>query len=260
MSFKQLLESELLNEETKTSLQEAIEAFKEQAITEAKNSLEVEYAKKLLAEKEELTKKMFALVNEAVQAEIDELKEDIKYYKDIEPKYAQKLTEFKDEYAKQLSESFEGLVETQVKSEMVELKEDLVEAKQNNFGMKLFESFKETFEKIGITEDVQSIKAELETVTKSLEESTEEVAKMKREQLMEGLLSNLTGSKREVMKTVLENVDSEKLEARYNETIDSVLNESTGDKGDKKVVTESTDEKDSENNTDLDRLRALIGK
>lgn len=255
MGFKQLLESELLNDETKTSLQEAIEAFKEEAITEARNSLEVEYAKKLLAEKEEITKKMFALVNEAVEAEIDELKEDISYYKNIEPKYAQKLTEFKEEYKKTLSENFESLVEAQVKSELIELKDDLMEAKNNNFGMKLFESFKETFEKLGISEDVQTIKTELEAVNKSLKESEETVAKLQRDQLMEGLLSNLTGSKREVMKTVLENVASDKLEARYNETIDSVLNESVKEEEKEEEQLLESDE----NKAELERLRTLIG-
>jgi hypothetical protein len=261
MSFKQLLESELLNDETKTSLQEAIETFKEEAINEARNSLEVEYAQKLLSEKEDLTKKMFALINESVTEEIEELKEDIKYYKDIEPKYAQKLNEFKEEYSKKLSESFETLVESQVKTEMVELKEDLMEAKSNNFGMKLYESFKETFEKLGVTEDAQAIKTQLDSVTVALSESKEQIAKMERKDVMESLLSNLSGKKREIMKTILENVDSNKLEDRYNETIDSVLGESSDNKAeDKEVLKESKDKKESKDSVDLERLRTLIGK
>jgi len=258
MSFKQLLESELLNDETKTALQEAIESFKEEAINEAKNSLEVEYAKKLLAEKEELTKKMFDLVNEAVEVEIAELKEDIAYYKDIEPKYAEKLNEFKETYAQKLSESFEKTISDQVVVEMTELKQDLLEAKNNNFGMKLYESFKETFEKLGITEDVKAIKDELEAVSTSLKESKETIATMERIEIMEGLLSNLSGSKREVMKTVLENVSSEKLEARFNETIDSVLEESTKS-DDKDDLSESEIKKETKSDVDLDRLRTLIG-
>ncbi len=74
-AFKKLLESELLNDDTKVALEEAIKSFKEEAITEAKKDLEVDYAKKMLAEKQEIAAKMTALINEAVTQEIEELKD-----------------------------------------------------------------------------------------------------------------------------------------------------------------------------------------
>lgn len=258
-AFKKLLESELLTDETKVALEEAVAAFKEESITEAKKELEVEYAKKMLAEKQDIAAKMTALINEAVEKEVTELKEDIQHYKTIEPTYAKKLEEFKVEYAKKLSESFEGLVESHVKEEIKELHEDLLEAKQNNFGMKLYESFKETFDKLGVSDDVKAIKDELEAAKASLSESKEEIAGLQRDKVMEGLLSNLSGSKREVMKTILESVDTDKLEARYGETIDSVLEESV--KEDNEVVIESEETSVSVNedlNAEKARLKALI--
>jgi hypothetical protein len=261
--FKTLLESELLNDETKSALKEAIESFKAEAITEAKNELEVEYAKKLLAEKEDIAKKMYALINEAVSDEISELKEDIAYYKDIEPKYAAKLEEFKVEYAQKLSESFEGLVENTVKAEITELHEDLMEAKINNFGMSLFEAFKTTYEKLGISDDMKTVIGKMETLKSELKESKDAVSKLEREQVMEGLLSNLNGGKREVMKTVLENVATDKLTERYEEVLDSVLSESTDSKGndesENETITESEEAGASEDSSDeLSRLRRLI--
>lgn len=256
--FKKLLESELLNDESKKELKEAIESFKEEAILEAKKELETDYAKKMIAEKEELAKQMFSLIEESVAKEIEELKEDIKYYKEIEPKYAQKLEEFKKEYSEKMTAGFEKLVESQVKVEIKELEEDLLEAKNNNFGIQIFEAFRGTFEKLGVSDDVATIKKELEKVKSELAESKEEIAMGKREKIMESLLNNLNGSKRDVMKTILENVSTEKLEERYNETIESVLEESTKEtKKDEKVKETVITENDDE---DLNRLRVLMGK
>lgn len=248
--FETLLESELLNDETKSALAEAIESFKAEAITEAKKELEVDYAKKLLAEKETLAKNLYALINEAVSEEISELKEDIKYYKELEPKYAGKLEEFKKEYAQKLSEGFDALVEKTVKGEITELREDLNEAKKNNFGMKLFEAFRTTFEKLGISEDMQSLQESVEALKQEVTAKDSAIADLERGKVMEGLLSNLNGGKREVMKTILENVETAKLNERYEEVIDSVLSESTESKSDND--TDSSQLNESEENADAD--------
>lgn len=255
-AFKKLLESELLNDETKVALEDAVSAFKEESITEAKKDLEVEYAKKMLAEKQEIAAKMTDLINEAVTQEIEELKEDIKHYKDIEPTYAKKLEEFKVEYAQKLSESFEGLIESHVKEEISELHDDLMEAKQNNFGMTLFESFKSTFDKLGASDDIKLIKEKLDQAEKDLSESASEVTSLKHGKVLEGLLSNLTGNKREVMKTILESVSTDKLDQRYKETIDSVLEESVKNDNDEVVIVENVNVVDA--SEEIKRIKALI--
>ena len=256
-AFKKLLESELLNDDTKVALEEAITSFKEEAITEAKKDLEVEYAKKMLAEKQEIAAKMTALINEAVTQEIDELKEDIKHYKAIEPTYAKKLEEFKVSYAEKLTESFEGLVESHVKEEIKELHDDLLEAKQNNFGMKLYESFKSTFDKLGVSDDIQAIKDELEATQTKLSESSDKVTQLNHEKILEGLLKNLTGNKRKVMETILESVKTADLDQRYNETIDSVLEESVKN-DDEVVIKESVTDENALKEEDKARIKSLI--
>jgi hypothetical protein len=260
--FETLLESELLNSETKAALTEAIESFKAEAITEAKKELEVDYAKKLLAEKEALAKNLYALINEAVSEEISELKEDIKYYKELEPKYAAKLEEFKKEYAAKLSEGFDALVESTVKAEITELREDLNEAKKNNFGMKLFEAFKTTIEKLGIGEDMKSLQESLDALKQEVTAKDATIAELERGKIMESLLSNLNGGKREVMKTILENVATEKLTERYEEVIDSVLTESKESKSDDPDSTQLTESEEgaapASSGKDLDWYRQLI--
>ena len=261
--LQKLLESDLLNEETKKELSEAIETIMEDAVATAKSELEAEYAKKFVAEKEELVKSLNELIAESVESEIKELIDDINHYKEIEPTYAAKLQEFKEEYAKKLNESFAGLVESAVQDEMAELKDDLMESKNNHFGMQIFESFKETFEKLGISEDMKSLKEAHEKLEAELTESKQTISTMVRESKMGELLGNLSGSKREVMKTILENVETDKLESRYNETIDSVLEESVDHKEEKAddvdTLTESVDKEEVSSDFDADRLRELSG-
>ena len=252
-----ILESELLTDETKTALQEAVEGIKAEAIEEAKKELEVEYASKLEEKTAKATSELYSLINEAVDDEIKELKEDIQHYRNLEVDYASKLEEFKTEYAAKLQEGFEALVTESVTSEIEELKESLQEAKQENFGRKIFEAFKGTFEEFGITEDVKQLRGKLKDVQEKLSESEQKVESMEREAKMDSLLESLSGSKREVMKTILENVKTEKLEDRYNEVIAKVVTES--EEPQEEVVEESanSDEVITES-SDFERLRHLI--
>jgi len=243
--FKQLLDSELLNEDTKTALNEAIESFKENAITSARSELEVEFATKLVEHKETISSDMTNLIMETVKTEIEELKEDIAHYKEIEPEYARKLQEFKDEFTSKLSESFTSLVTESVAAEIDELREDLVESKNNKFGMDLYESFKSTFETLGVSKDEQALQDELKKLQSQLKESVDEIESLNHQKELNKLLDNLSGSKREIMATILESVKTDKLESRYNETIESVLKESVDDNNN------NVDDKDDDNNNAL---------
>lgn len=226
--LKALLESELLNDETRKALTEAIETMKEKAVEEATASLEVKYAEKLTEEKKRINEGLGKVITESVSSEISELKEDVERYRKLEVEYANRLEEFKQEFKTKLEEGINDVIETQVKSEMDELKEDLQESKKHNMGKRIFESFKEEFESFGFSEDMLSVKEKLDEVSGKLEESENELMQMKRDKKVDELLEDLTGRKREVMKTILENVSYDKLEDRYNQTIDSVLEESTG--------------------------------
>lgn len=255
--LKELLESDILNEETKASLSAAIESLQESALEEAKKTLEVEYAEKFTTKKQEMEDKLTSLVNESVSAEIQELKEDIQKYRNLEVEYAQKLEEFKEQYAEKLEESVNSFIGESVKEEVQELKEDLLEAKKQNFGKKLFEAFAEEFEQFGVSDDVKKLRSRLSSAMKSLKESKETIENMEREKVMGSLLESLSGSKREVMKTILESVKTEKLEERYNEVIGSILSESDEKKlEEKEIVNESSSEAEK---AEIERLRFLSG-
>jgi len=264
--LKKLLDNEILTEETKTGIVAVIDEMKESIITEevAKitNELEVKFAGQLTEAKKTLSTDLYSLINESVTEEVNELKENIQYYKDLEVNYAQKLEDFKSAYSIKLNENVENFIDGLVNDEIAELKTSLTEAKKNNFGLMIFESYKDVFDKMGSSDDVKSIKDELASAKEELTESNKKIDELNRVSIMEGLLSNLEGSKREVMSTLLENVATGDLESKYNDTVKTVigntedLNESDkdSDKGDSIVLAE-----DQGSKKELDRLRTLIG-
>lgn len=255
--FKTLLENELLSESVKKELTEAVESFKQQITEEVTKKQEIEYAKKIYREKKELNARVMETVKSLVAEEIKELHEDINHYRNLEVDYAKKLTEFKESYAEKLRKGVKKLIESRVGAELTELRQDLMEAKKLNFGKKIFEAYASEFETFGVGPDVKELQKTNDELAKQLTESKKVIDGMNREKILEGLLSNLTGGKREIMKTILENVKTEKLTERYNESIQSVLTE--GKKEEKKeVVTGSI--QINENDEELNRLRKLIGK
>lgn len=272
--LQKLLESELLSEEVKAELKKAFDSLKDRLHEDVKAEIEVDYAKKFVKAKEKLAEKMTTLIKEQVSEEIVGLKEDIQHYKGLEVTFATKLDEFKKEYAKTLSEAFTISIKEQVTVELDELREDLLEVKQNKLGKKIFEAYKDEFKTFGITDDAKALKEELETTQKSLEESEKAVGTMKREQTMKGLLDNLTGSSQEIMKTILETVETDKLTTRYDEAIDAVLKDKKDDADEDEDADEEVDKdgkkkkketktvkvgEDEEEDEAADRLRKLSG-
>lgn len=239
--LKRLLETELLSEETKleiTAEWEASVATMKEAIRES-TILEVrtELSEQWITEREELTDKLDAFVEARLAEELSELKSDIERFRDLEAEYASKLVDEKRSIAEELSveldtlaDKVDSFMEVRINEEMQELKEDLVVARENEFGRKIFEAFVSEFgnsfvdeaslqSKLSITEDkltdAQARIAEMET----------KQAKIVRESKMEKILSALTGSKREQMTFILQNVETSKLEEAYKMFIGRVLKE-----------------------------------
>lgn len=183
------------------------------------------------------------------------------------------------------------MVTSHLKGELSQLKEDIKLAKENNFGRKLFEAFASEFSVTHLNEKAETRKVmkalttkekqlaearkELENAKKLVESKDREVKIIKettqREKTMNSLLSSLNAEKAEVMKTLLESVQTPKLQAAFDKYLPAVLNngstnaprkqalnesmrEVTGDKTAKKVV-EVDDELD--NVIDIKRLAGL---
>lgn len=225
-SLKALMESSLLNEETKTVLQEAWDT----AVAENKSSLEIEYAEKFNEAKSELNSSVMDLVNEAVADELTAISQELAEARSLELIYAEKLQHFKEQYAVKTEETIEGMVAESVKAELDELKEDIDYAKKHQFALSMFESFRDTYERMFGESDID--------IHKQLEEATNELNVFRRERIMNSLLESVSGEKRGVVETILEGVATEKLEAKF-ETLKPIILAENDDKAEGDVITES---------------------
>lgn len=209
--------------------------------------LEVEYAEKLVEEKENL---------------------------------AQQLGEQLD----QLVDKLDAFLEVRLDEEMSELKEDIESVKKLEFGRKIFEAVEAEFKQFRVA-DLSSVERELAEAKDRLNDAESRLAEMEQSRLaearnskMEELLTPLSGNAREQMKIILSNVATEKLDEAYKVYIGRVLKESVADqKKDETVIVENkevkkttlvtgnetlTEEVKSEKtepNSDLLRMKKLAG-
>ncbi len=235
-NLEKLLESEILSPESKKEIKEALEAA-EKSIRE---ELEVSFAKKLVADKQQMNIKLVGVIDEAVNNEIGELREDIVAARTLEVRYAKKLEDFKQEYTQKMNEAMSSVIEAYVKNEFKELRKDLLEAKKNTVLSKIFEAFADEFRKFGLTPTEKELSEQLEAANQRLATVEGNLTDAARSIKLESLLGNLSGSKRDIMRVLLENVTTDKLEERYNECVADVLNEEVKP-ADAKPITEGTE-------------------
>lgn len=225
--LKELFESSLLNEETKTVLQESWDA----AVEAQRVELEAEYAGRLNEARDELFGQVGTLVEESIASEFQDVAEELAEARTLEVKYAEKLETFKEQYSEKVQEQIDALVKEAVGTEMSELKEDIDFARKHQFAVALVESFGETYEKMFGTGDVD--------VHKKLDEAQTELDTLRREKIIHGLLESVQGEKRSVVETILEGVATDKLEARFEQLRPVILAESDKGEAEGEKLTES---------------------
>ena len=244
--LKKLLESDLLSEETKAELNAQFKTAVDAFLAEERTKLEVEVRSALTEEfvkaREELATTVDAKVEEFLNTEFDELKEDINKFRDVEVEYAEKLVEEKERLAQLLGEQMNQLVdkldaflEVRLDEEFSELKEDIEDVKKLEFGRKIFEAVETEFKKFR-KEDLTSVEADLAEALDKLSDAQGRLADIEQQRLaearnskLEELLSPLSGNAREQMKIILSNVTTEKLEGAFKIYIGRVLKESVVD-------------------------------
>jgi DNA repair exonuclease SbcCD ATPase subunit len=254
--LQQLVENELLTEDTKKELTEAItkqnNELLEARIVEHKAEVEaqvrVELQEQYQADKEALIEAIDTKVEEHLKEELDELRDDIERFRDLEVEYAEKLSEAKEELSEVLKGDIEELVETidtfldmRLAEEVKELKEDIDNVKRLQFGAEIFEAFEGMFAKKfvdenGLEKDLTEKENRLSELSAKLDEASNELKVIKREKKLAEVLEPLHGRSREVMEAVLKNIATEKLTEAYDHYIPKVLHESTS------VVVESEKE------------------
>lgn len=254
--LEKMLSTDILNDETKQELIEAFNAEIEAAKNEARAEAKVEFAAQFAEDKAALVEALDTKVTAFLTTEIEELKEDIERFRDLEAEYATKLVEEKQTLALQLKADMADLVETldvfleeRLTEEVNELKESIEEVKKIEFAKNLFESIediyaKKFFNESGMAAKLEESYAALKNATKKLQENEAILNKMVREKELARVLEPLHGRPREIMEAILKSVSTEKLDESYNNYIGRVLHESA-------TVVESKSEKENVNTSVL---------
>lgn len=201
--LKALLESTVLSDENQTVLKEAFDAAVEEAVT---------------AQTQDVMRAAITLIDESIQEQLQPLSEEIRHARNLEVDYAQKIVDFKESYAQKQEEALAVKIQEAVAEEMEGIEQDIEEAKKNTFGKQLFEQFKTVYEQMQFNEGADG--ADLAT---RLSEAEEELAVLKREKVMDEVLEGISGKKRVIAESILENVATENLADRFAGFRDMIL-------------------------------------
>ena len=168
-----------------------------------------------------------------------------------------------------------------------QLKEDIQTARENMFGRRLFEAFAAEFAGTHLNEnkEIAKLQAELAEKEQVIAESKQAVAEKEalvesknrevrmitegiaRKEKLDGLLKTLNKEKAEVMSSLLESVQTERLQAAYEKYLPAVLNNTPTAKAEKAMLSESrvevTGDKSAKTNveseTNVIEIRRLAG-
>lgn len=241
--LKKLLAADVLTESTKTELETAFKVKLDEAMDTARAAatatVTAELNEQWITERETLIEALDAKVTEALTTELDELREDIERFRDLEAEYADKLVESKSEMAQvlksdmaQLIEKMDAFLEVRLDAELEELREDFEIVKKNEFGKNVFEAFVTEFKKHyagdnSVESKLTETEYRLDDALVALEESERKTARLERTMKLEKVLTPLTGRTKEVMEAILKNVDTPLLEDAYKTYVGRVLKETS---------------------------------
>jgi hypothetical protein len=154
-----------------------------------------------------------------------------------------KFDEIKSRFIKRSASIVEHTVTKTLSSEMKQLKEDIDSARQNAFGRRLFEAFAQEFSTSYLNEksetnkllkviekkelELAEAKAAATEKTKLVESKDREIRVAqdvaKRKEVMAELLAPLSADKREIMKELLESVQTAKLNESFDKYLPAVM-------------------------------------
>lgn len=241
--LQKLFGSDVLSEDSKAAITESFKTYATAYLIEERSKIEAEVNTRLTKEfvdaREELVESLNSKIDLMVNAEFDELKGDIEQYRDLEVELAEKLVEEKEALAvrfgtemDELVEKLDLFLEQRVAAEFEELHEDIIEVKRLGVGRKIMEAFGEEFKSIR-KDDTGKIERELAETLDKLADSRKLIADMEKSRINEAkqskideLLTPLSGSTREQMKLILNNVSIEKLDEAYKVYLGRILKES----------------------------------
>lgn len=187
-----------------------------------------------------------ALAKEIREFEIDKrnvVEAKVKLVAEAKDQLAKLKAKFVAESAKKVG----VVVSKQLKGEIGQLKEDIKQARESQFGRRLFEAFAAEFSATHLNEksETRKLLAKLAERESQLAESAKTVKKAQqlveskerevriikesnlRERTMSELLGTLNEEKAEIMKNLLESVQTPKLKTAFDKYLPAVLNQGT---------------------------------
>ena len=208
--------------------------------------------------------KLEQFVVHALAKEISEFAQDKKDLAETKVKLVRearaKFEEIKADFIKRGAQVVEHAVTKKLTSEITQLKEDIDSARNNSFGRKIYEAFAQEYSASFLNEKSETAKllkiiqkkdqelseakqavAEKATIVESKEREIR-VTKdlMERKQVMAELLAPLGADKKELMKQLLESVQTSKLQTAFDKYLPTVM-EGEFKKPAKSVLTEGTE-------------------
>ena len=262
--LQKLLESEVLTDDTRKELQEAIDTKVTEAVeaakAEAAADVRAELTEQWVNERDALIEAVDAKVGDFLDSELEELKGDIERFRDLEAEAAEKLVEAKAVMSEELKgdlaelvEKLDSFLEIRLRAELEELTEDIERVKKDEFGRKIFEAVRQEYQNSfaddeSIEGTLRETEKRLDDATEALEDSERKLAAKERKEKLDEILSPLSGQQKDVMEAILKNVDTEQLDEGYKTFIGRVLKETEEDESEKedKVLAESTSEDEKE--------------
>jgi len=202
----------------------------------------------------------------------------------------EKLEGLKARFIKESAEKMSSAVSRHLKAELNQLQEDIKVARENNFGRRIFEAYAAEFGATHLNEKAEVRKLynllahkdqklaeaiQLSEKAKVLVESKERELRViresnERQSSMDELLRPLNKDKQEIMRNLLESVQTSRLKSAFEKYLPAVLEDRsvkakpvitesvTAVTGDKKIVpNQQTAEEDRSNVIDLKRLAGL---
>ena len=201
--------------------------------------------------------KLEQFVVHALAKEISEFAADKKDLAETKVKLVReaksKFEEIKSSFIRQSAKVVENVVTNKLTSEIKQLKEDIDSARTNDFGRRIYEAFAQEYSSSYLNEKSETSKllkiidkkehelAEAQTAIAEKQHIAESKDRelritkdlMERKEVMSEMLAPLDASKREIMRELLESVQTTKLSGAFEKYLPAVM------EGDKKVAKKS---------------------
>lgn len=240
--------------------------------------------------------KLEQFIVHALSREIKEFSQDKRAVVEAKVKLVaegrKQLETLKEKFITESAKKVASTIKNHLQGELSQLKEDIKVARENSFGRKLFEAFAGEYSVTYLNDKAETRKVlnKLANKDRQLSEATSKLQQMatlvesknrevrmikestQREQVMGQLLSTLNAEKSQVMKTLLESVQTPKLQAAFDKYLPAVINtgtsqvktekktiiaEATGNKTVKTPIVEDDDREQRDNVIEMKRLAGL---